>query len=90
MIFSIQDGKIDESKLAKTKLERDNLKKDRLFLNKTLKEYFGLLEDPIIRESESKYAIQIKLIPSPDFRKSYIDYKKGIFDTSEKEYLSSY
>ncbi len=88
IIFSIQNGVIDENKFAKTKKEKELLKKDRLFLNKKLKEYFGLEDDPIIPEPESKYRIKIKLIPSPDFRESWQD--KNIFDNTPKNYLGDY
>ena len=87
--FAVKNGTIKAIEFPSDKKEKDIANKDRADLSQKLKSYFGLKDDPIVYDRDNQtYKIRIKLIPSPDFRDSYLDIKKRIFDVNRKEYLT--
>jgi len=88
--FAVKNGTIKASEFPSDKKEKDKAGKDRTDLSQKLKSYFGLKDEPIIYDRDNQaYKIKIKLIPSHDFRDSYLDRKKKIFDVGHKEYLTN-
>jgi hypothetical protein len=89
ILFAVQNGKIKLNAFAGNKSKKELFKKDRLDLSKRLKNHFGLKDDPIIyNEKNEEYQIKIKLIPSPEFRESYLD--RNTFETNKKTFLGNY
>lgn len=91
IMASIQNGIITTNQVFINKKTKDIAVKDRADLSQKLKLYFGLNNDPVFYDRDSQtYKIKIKLIPSPDFRDSFLDQKKKIFEFSKKEYLTNH
>ena len=91
IIFSVRGGVIKMSEFAGDQKRKDLFIKSRLELSKRLMAYFGLPDDPIeYSQDKQAYKIKIKLTPSIDFRDSFLDQKKKIFESTGKSFLGNY